>query len=155
MRIHTWLLFGLLGASAQVPGPAPIPGPDCLTPVEKIRLQTESKLDNRIKIYGEVCARCTDNLSHLIQQQQLQEVPALLQSWIEMLEASLKDIEASPGRKDKSRALVRYEIRLRKAIGTVQESKIKTNLEQQDQFERWLAQAETIRKKLVVILFPK
>jgi len=153
MRIHTWLLFGILGTFAQAPSPNP--APDCLTPLEKIRLQTEVKLDNRIKIYTEGCARCSDSLSNLIQQQNLQEVPALLQSWLEMLEASVRDIEASPGRKDKSRALLRYEIRLRKAIDAVQESKIKANLEQQDQFESWLARAETLRKKLVALLFPK
>ncbi len=155
MWIHTFLLLGIFNAPGQAPTPAPSPSTDCLTALEKIKLQTEVRLDSRLKIYTDACGRCIDNLSILIQRQQLQEAPALLESWTEMLEASLKDVQTSSGRKDKSRALLRYEIRLRQAIGAVQESKIKATVEQEEHFERWLAQAEKIRKNLVAILFPK
>ena len=155
MQIHMLLLVGILAAPGQAPGRASSLSTDCLTPLEKSRLQTELKLDNRIKIYSQGCERCIRSLSDLIQQQQPQLVPVLLQSWAEMLDASLKDIQASPGRKDRSRALLKYEIRLRQAIGAVQESSIRAGAGQQDHFERWMAQAEVIRKKLVAMLFPK
>jgi len=134
---------------------APAPGPDCLLATEQSRLQTEIKLNNRIKIYDEASTRCQNSLAALVRHQDLQAVPAQLKSWLNLLEISLKDIDSSTARKDKSRNLIRYEIHLRKAVGNVQELKLKATADQFDDFERFIARAQEIHKKLVNMLFQR
>ncbi len=145
----------MLSFPVQGAAPSPTTGIQCHMEIEISRPEKEARLDRRIKIYDEASERYKNTLIRLVQMQELPSVPAQLKSWSEMLNASLKDIEASPGRKDKSKALLRYEIHLRRAISAVQESKIKANVEQVGAFEAWLTQTEEIRKRLVAILFPK
>ena len=134
---------------------APAPGPDCLLATEHNRLQTETNLNGRIKIYSEASTRCQNSLAALVRHQDLQEVPAQLKSWLNLLEISLEDINGSTARKDKSKALIRYEIHLRKAIGNVQEIKLKASADQFDDFERFLAKAQEIHKHFVNMLFQR
>jgi hypothetical protein len=72
-----------------------------------------------------------------------------------LLESSLEDVKGSTARKDKSRALIRYEIHLRKAIGNVQELKHKASADQFDDLEAWLTRAEEIHRKFVDMLFQR
>ena len=140
---------------AQATTPTTFPNLDCLLAAEKTRLQTETKLDNRIKIYDMASARCENALKGSLQNQDLQAVPAELDSWMKLLEASLKDIEGSAARKDRSHALIRYEIHLRKSISNVQELKLKASADQIDSFETWLTRAEEIHKRFVDMLFQR
>ncbi len=128
---------------------------DCLSAREKARLEKEVKLDSRVKVYDEVCQRYENELILLIQLQDSKALLLHLKCWNDVLDQSLKDIQDSPGRKDKSKALIRYEIHLRKAINTVQESKTRADVEMLDAFETWLAHAEADRQKMVSFLFPK
>jgi len=140
-------LFMQAGGAAQAPG--------CFEAGDKSRLEKEGKLDSRIKIYEEVSNRCQQLVTDKVQRQDFQPVPGYLQSWSALLDKSLADIEASPGRKDKSRALRKFEIHLRKAISSAQELKLKATVDQFDAFENWLHSAEQVHKKFVDFLFER
>jgi hypothetical protein len=144
-------LFSMLGQGAV---PAAGDQLACLTQFDRDKLAKESKLDNRIKIYDEASSRCEKLISGLIQQEQFQATPDKLKLWGGLLDSAIQDIESAPGRKDKSKPLIRFEIHLRRSISAMQESKIKADAEQQDAFESWINQTELIRKKLVGFLFP-
>jgi DNA-binding transcriptional MerR regulator len=73
----------------------------------------------------------------------------------ELLRFSLNDIRASLEKKKKSRALKNFEIQLRRASLDVQSYKIKAPIEQQDQIDDWLSQAESIRTQFMGMLFPQ
>ncbi len=153
MALFPWTLTLICSLLFQAVIPSPAAGPDGLLDVERSRLEKETKLDNRIKIYEAASIRCQNSLSGMIQSQELQRVPSQLKSWLSLLETSLKDVEQTPSRKDKSHALIRYEIHLRKAISNLQELKLKASVDEFDDFEAWLARAEEIRKKFVNMLF--
>ena len=150
-----WLCFLALFSSVEYQAPMPGEGNNCLLPAERERLQREPKLDNRIKIYDEANKRCEAELTKLVQGGETQPVSNLLKQWISLLESSKKDIDESKTRKDKSKALIRYEIHLRKSISTVQEAKLKSQVEQLEEFESWLTRAEKVHSAFVAALFPK
>jgi hypothetical protein len=147
------LLYGwsCLMQAGLAPG---LGGSDCLSQADRARLVTESKLDNRIKVYDEASSRCERMINSLIQREEFMEAPAKLTTWTGLLEAALKDIDSAPGRKDKSKPLIRFEIHLRRSINAMQESKMKALAEHQDDFEKWIGGAESVRKKIVAMLFP-
>jgi hypothetical protein len=132
-----------------------VQAPDCLEVGEKSRLEKEPKLDNRIKIYEEASNRCQQLVTNMVQRQDFQLLPVYLQSWSTLLDKSLSDIEGSPVRKDKSRALRKFEIQLRKAVGTLQDLKVKASVDQFDDFETWLHHAEQVRRRFVDLLFQR
>jgi hypothetical protein len=127
----------------------------CLLPGEVERLAREVKLDARIKIYDEGNTRCEAMLVGYLQKGEFQRIPAHLNSWITFLEGSMKDIGESSSRKEKSKALIRFEIHLRKSIGTVQEAKLRAQVEQLEDFESWLTRAGKVHNSFVGMLFPK
>lgn len=143
--VCSWLLQTGTGA----------PAPDCLLAAEKARLQTDAKLDDRLKIYDGASVRCRDFVTAAVKSQDLQSIPRVLKCWTGLLEDSLKDLEQSTVRKDKSKALRRFEINLRKEIGDMQELKLKASADQFDSFEAWLTRAEAIRKRFVDMLFQR
>lgn len=132
-----------------------VQAPDCLQVADRGRLEKEPKLDNRIKIYEEASNHCEQLVTDMVQRQDLQLVPGYLESWGNLLDRSLKDIEGSPGRKDKSRALRKFEIHLRKAETAIQEIKLKATVDQFDAFEAWLHRAEQVHKRFVDLLFQR
>ncbi len=127
---------------------------DGLTPSEKEQLQRERSIDDRIKIYERASARVFKVLEAQVLKEEFQSVPATLKSWSALLDLSVKDIDENVNRKKKSKALIRFEIQLRKALSDVQGFKIRAPVDQQDAFDGFLNHAEGIRKKLVDILFP-
>ncbi len=128
---------------------------DGLAPLERSRLLKEQKIDNRIKIYQGASERYRMTVTTGIKKQDYTGLPAMLQSWMNLLDESLKDIDASINRKKKSKALIRYEIQLRKSINDVQAFRTSAPVEVFDQFDSWLTRAEEVRKKFVDIIFPK
>jgi hypothetical protein len=153
MRAVAWLL--ILIRCFLIQAGSVVQAPDCLEAGERSRLEKEAKLDNRIKIYEEASNRCQQLVTDMVQRQDFQLIPGYLQSWKTLLDKSLGDIEASPGRKDKSRALRKFEIHLRKAISSAQELKLKATVDQFDAFETWLRRAEQVHKKFVDFLFER
>jgi hypothetical protein len=155
MSVSAWSIYWFLLLLVQSTQSGPVQITVGLADTEKARLLREPKLDNRIKIYDAVNTRFDAALIGMLQRQELDSGPSLLKSWGDLLDQASVDIDSSPGRKEKSKALIRYEIHLRKSISAVQEAKIKATVEQSDAFESWLERAERIRKKYVAILFPK
>jgi hypothetical protein len=129
---------------------------DPLTPAEKSRLEAEPKVDDRIKIYQTASERFRSTLQTQIKEHEFETLQGLLDSWLQLLETSAKDIDTSiTNRKKKSKALIRYEIQLRRSISDVQGYKTTVPVDVFDAFEAWAKQAENIHQTFVDILFPK
>ncbi len=150
--IH-WSFVLILGLAVQAGGPS-LDSDAGLTNAEKEQLQREQKIDNRIKIYEAASTRWFKTLETQVLKEDFQSVPASLKSWTALLDLAMQDINANASRKKKSKALIRYEIQLRKELGEVQGFKIRAPVDQQDEFDAFLSHAEEIRKKFVDILFP-
>ncbi len=155
MALHTLCLALALGFLVQSGTVPPTPGPDGLLDSERARLQHETKLDGRIKVYDAASSRYQTSLTKSLGSQSMPDVPSQLKSWANLLESSLKDIEGSTARKDKSKALIHFEIHLRKAISDMQELRLKAPIDQFSDFESWLAKAEEVHKKFVDMLFQR
>ncbi len=126
-----------------------------LTPAEISQVEKAVKTDARIKVYESASKRHRDSLHASAKKGDFTDVPARLKAWLGLLEFSLKDIQANANPKKKSKALIKYEIQLRKAILDVQAIKIQATVEHQEAFDSFLAGAEAVRKKFVDILFQR
>jgi hypothetical protein len=126
---------------------------DWATSAERTRLQSQEKIENRIKVYELASERYRKEVMEYAGRQEFDALTQILASWTQLLEESHKDIDANIGRKKKSRALIRYEIQLRKSIGDMQQTKLKARADDLEEFESWVDRAEEIRKTFVNILF--
>jgi len=125
------------------------------TPDERSRLQREQKVDNRIKVYEKASKRFQKLVSEAVASQRFTDVPVTLSAWMEIIHASLKDIEANLTGKKKSKQLIKYEIQIRKAIMSMEDYKLRAPIEQQECFEAWIEQADAVRTRFVDILFKR
>ncbi len=152
-----WSLLSLCLMLAPVVQAQSSGAPDapCLLPAEELRLQREPKLDNRIRIYEAASARCADSVQRALAAPNPPPVSAALANWMQLLERSLKDVEKTADRKRKSKALIRYEIQLRKSITEVQDAKMKASYEGMEEISAWATRADAIRKRFVDILFQR
>jgi hypothetical protein len=123
------------------------------SPAEKTQLTMENSVERRIKIYQSASVRIQKNMHQSVAKEDFQTIPDDLKTWISLLVKSLEDIENNLKSKKKPRSLINYEIHVRKAISDLQGIKIKAPAEQQDDFDSCIAQAASIRKKFVEILF--
>lgn len=153
MILAQWSSFLMLGVMLQVVGVPPQPD-DSLTAAEREQLQKEQKLDGRIKVYATASRRLFRTLEGQVLKEDFQTDLATLKSWASLLNLASKDIGENASRKKKSKALIKYEIELRKALADVQAFKIRAPVDQQDAFTAFLNHAEGIRKGFVDILFP-
>ena len=124
------------------------------TATEKSALEKERKVDNRIKVYEAVSTRLYRSMQGRVREHDFAALEGDLETWVKLLSASLEDIEENVSRKKKPRALIRFEIHLRRTILDAKSLKFKLPHERQDQFDFWLERAEEARKKIVAILFP-
>ena len=146
------LIAGLLVQERVTPL---IPNPQFLTPAEKSRLKQESDIEGRIRVYQTASMRFQKSIQLAAKQPEVTDILADLQSWVEMLSASLEDIETNVNRKKKSRDLIRYEIQVRKTAGDLQDMRPKVGVEALEEFDSCLGRAEMVRKKFVDILFQR
>jgi hypothetical protein len=142
----------LLSLLLQSGGAQPSPE-DCFSPVERAQFEKAVSIDNRIKIYEKVSIRLQQELATAVTKEDFQSVPRTLNNWNSLLSKSLEDIEANLKSKKKSRALINYEIQIRKSIDRVQNLKIRATMDLQDPFDSCLEQAEKVRRRFVEILF--
>jgi hypothetical protein len=148
--LNFWLL---ISAFLLQPGSAPSAPADLFIPAEQAQLAKASNVEGRIKAYTAASKRMQHNLEIAVGVDNFETVPEDLKLWTALLSKSLDDIEANLQTKKKSRALINYEIQLRKSISQTESYKIKAPVEQQDLFESVLSDAQKVRKKLVEILF--
>jgi hypothetical protein len=126
---------------------------DLLTAEERALIAQANKIDDRIKVYESASKRMQAALLTMVGSGDFSKTPETLDSWVSLLSGSLVDIEANLKAKKKSKALIRYEIQVRKSIGVCRNYKAKAPVEQQDAFDTCIARAEEVRKKFVDIIF--
>lgn len=151
MVLYYWLLTALLALALQS-GLSQIPE-DGLDTAERVQLGKEEKIDNRIKVYEAASIRWHGSIRRGVTTNDYSGISEMLKAWTRLLSASLKDIDKHMQRKKKSRALIRYEIQLRKEITEMQDFKLRAPAELQEDFEQWSSGAEAVHKKFVDILF--
>lgn len=134
-----------------------VPGPllqgDTLNAEEKARLDRAQKVDDRIKVYHAASKRMQQQVHASVSAGDFSDMPDALELWGGLLSGSLQDIETNMQAKKKSKALIKFEIQVRKTIAEFKGYKARAPLEQQDAFDATLADAEKIRKRFVEIIF--
>jgi hypothetical protein len=128
--------------------------PDTLTPSERAKLEGETDIEARVRLYEAVSTRHLRAVEEHVKTEEFEKLPPQLQAWADVISASRVDAEKHISRKKKSRALIRYEIHLRKAIGDVRALKFKLPTEIEAVLLSWIEKAEEARTKFVEILFP-
>lgn len=149
------ILVAFLGWAGLPLEQSSAPSASCLMDQEKERLARETNLDRRIRIYEAASHRCSESLMGYITRGEHQHCAGMLQAWRTLLDQALEDIMARPGRKDRSRALLRFEIELRRAIDAVRDARFNLPPEQLEKADAQLERADEVRKQLVKILFPE
>ena len=130
-------------------------GSDAFSPAERSRLQRESKIDGRVKVYDAASQRLLKSVTAKVRENDLGGLKTALSDWSRVLTEALKDVEASvkPGKKPKP--LMRFEIQLRKAIAEIEGFKTTSGVEVFDLLNAWITQAEETRSRFVDILFQR
>jgi hypothetical protein len=124
-----------------------------LNPKEKGQLARAVNVEQRIKVYTAASSRIQQTLHGMAADGDFARITDSLNLWNTMLSGSLQDIEANLKTKKKSRALIRYEIQVRKLLTEVQEYKISIPAADEETFKSLLAQADKTRKQFVDIIF--
>jgi hypothetical protein len=146
-----FLILTLLAQTAGLPPAAA----KAFTPKENFRLGLSKSPNSRISIYDEASERIQKDLQGTAKKEQFETVSDLLTTWVSLLQISLEDIETNSKANKKTKKLRKFEIHIRKAIKDLRDIKLKAPVEQQDTFDSCIAKAETIRKKLIDILFKR
>lgn len=119
----------------------------------KIKKESDD-VEGRIKVYQKASERMLRDLRNAVSEKKFQTVPENLSTWKILITESLKDIEANLERKKKRpRSLIKFEIQVRKAIKDIQDFKIRAPVDQQDIFNSCIDSAESVRARMVEILF--
>jgi len=125
------------------------------TDKEAVKFEKESDdIDGRIDVYRNASIRIQKELKKAVSEEGFQNIPNHIQLWTSLVTESLKDIEVNINpKKKKSKALIKYEIQVRKTINDLRELQIRAPYDQQDIFDNCLNRADTARGKMVDILF--
>ena len=150
--VFPWSLTVILVLFLQA-GITPQSTGELFDPKEKAKIEKEKTVEGRIKVYEAASKRMQKTLETAIDQENFQSVPENLKLWTSLLLKSLEDIETNLKTKKKSRALIKFEIQIRKAIANTESYKIRAPVEQQEAFDSCIAQAEKVRRRFVEILF--
>jgi hypothetical protein len=150
------LLLGLLPlflyAFLQVAS-VPLLEGNALNVEEKARINRAQSVDDRINVYHSASKRMQLSVDAAVSSNDFSGVPDALKLWVALLSGSLEDIEANLKANKKSKALIRYEIQVRKANSVFRGYRVKAPVDQQDELEAQIIGAEIIRKKFVDIIF--
>ena len=147
----TFAVFLLILAQSLGAGAAPA----ALTAAERTQLDRETNLDRRVRIYEAASQRLLRQVQGEFKSEEYERVAATLEAWQEVILASRKEVEAKANPKRKSRAVIQYEIQLRKAISEVRDLALRAPTELEDPFRTWLEKAEEARKSMVDVLFDR
>jgi hypothetical protein len=146
--------FLLIGLEVQISGQGAIDlPPGVLTPAERQKLGSSSKIDGRVKVYEVASKRHLQGAHTLAKSEEFARLGTHFQLWGDLISTSMDDIEKNIGRKKKSHALIRYEIHLRKAIEEMNKLKLTIPTDEDQHQESWMEKAEAARKRFVEILF--
>jgi len=150
MLVSQWLFL----AALVIPqGTAPTFTEGILNAKETGQLARATKVEERIKVYETASKRMQQTVHALAANEKFSQINETLRLWDALLTGSIEDIEANLKTKKKSRALIRYEIQVRKALTAAQDYRNSIPPEQMEEFDAYLANAEKIRKRFVKIIF--
>lgn len=127
--------------------------PDVLTAAERQKLGGSRKIDDRVKVYEAASMRHLQTARALAKSQDFSRLSEHLRFWGDLISVSRDDVDKNINRKKKSRALIRYEIHLRKAIGEMSKLMLTFPADEDQNWESWMEKAEAARKRFVEILF--
>lgn len=133
--------------------PVPLLEGYALNVEEKGRISRAQSVDNRIKVYHSASKRMQQSVHAAVSSNDFSGFPDALKLWVALLTGSLEDIEANLKTNKKSKALIHYEIQVRKANSAFRGYKTKAPVDQQDELEEQITGAEKIRQKFVDIIF--
>jgi hypothetical protein len=135
--------------------PNPVFPENLFTEKEKRKLEkNQDDLEERIEVYRDASTRICKNIEKDVSAGNYGEIPARLKIWVVLLTESLKDIEANiDPKKRKLKDLIKYEIQIREAIHNIEDFKLRAPPGQQEVFESRIGEADTVRGKMVKILF--
>ena len=145
----------IVSLGQETTAPVDLSDRQLLTPAEKSLLERETHIDGRIRIYESASLRFQRSIQVATKQEEIEGFLEDLESWVKLLSVSREDIESNVNRKKKSRALIRYEIQVRKTAGDLQDARPNIPLESQAEFDSYLGRAEVVRKTFVDILFQR
>jgi hypothetical protein len=117
------ILLLIVSLGQETTAPVDLPDRQLLTPAEKSLLERETHIDRRIRIYESASLRFQRSIQVATKQEEIEGFLEDLESWVKLLSASREDIESNVNRKKKSRALIRYEIQVRKTAGDLQDAR--------------------------------
>ena len=120
---------------------------------EKARINKAQSVNDRIKVYHSASKRMQQSIEAAVRSGDFSGVPDALKLWVALLTGSLEDIEANLKTNKKSKALIQYEIHVRKANSAFRGYKVKAPVDQQDAIDEQITAADKIRKKFVDIIF--
>jgi hypothetical protein len=120
---------------------------------EKARINRAQSVNDRINVYHSASKRMQQSVYTAVRSNDFSGIPDALKLWVALLSGSLEDIEANLKLKNKSKALIRFEIQVRKANSAFRGYKAKAPVDQQNLFDEQIAGAEKIRKRFVDIIF--
>jgi hypothetical protein len=149
-------LFGLLPLFLYVflqVASVPLLEGNALSVAEKAQISRAQSVDDRVKVYHAASKRMQQSVDAAVRRNDFSGVPDALKLWVALLSGSLEDIEANLKANMKSKALIRYEIQVRKANSAFRGYKAKAPVDQQDALDEQITGAEKIRKKFVDIIF--
>ena len=121
---------------------------------EKKLEKNADDLEERIEVYTDASKRIHKSILKNISGKDFDRIPRQLETWCVLLSESLKDIEVHINpKKKKSKDLIKYEIQVRKAINDLRDFQTHAPYELQDLFDQSIDQADSVRGKMVDILF--
>jgi hypothetical protein len=132
---------------------APLLEGNALNVEELERINRAKSVDDRIKVYHSASKRMQQSIDAAVRSNDFSRLPDALKLWVALLTGSLEDIEANLKTNKKSKALIHYEIQVRKANSAFRGYKTKAPVDQQDALDEQITGAEKIRKKFVDIIF--
>jgi hypothetical protein len=136
-------------------GSAPAFPDGIFTAKEKEKIEKNADdLEERMEAYRDASVRINKSIQKAFSGREYGQAALLLETWTTLLSESLKDIEANLDRDErKPKDLIKYEIQIRKAVKDIRDYKIRAPGDQQDDFDRCISLAESVRMRMVEILF--
>jgi len=149
------ILLVFAGQPLQVPAFQDEAWDSVFTARELEKLGREDKVDKRIKIYESAWKRLHAEFLRLVKAGRHEELTGSIQAWLALVDRSSEDIERNIRRDKKSKPLISYEIKIRRAIADVTDLKPMIPFALEATIQEWLDRAEQTRKRFVDILFQR
>ncbi len=126
------------------------------TEKERALYSQKRAFNERMEFFDDVVARYRKEFDAYNRRKDFEGFVQFLNSYGQLLKITDDDVREIPGdKKGKSKALRKLEIQLRKAKEDLQSFKPNASAEQQATFERAINQSESVRTRMLQIIFGK